>query len=404
MTDFSDITKLTPTLIKKLQDNNIFTVEVFNTYTLDQLKEVLKGTPEATIRDIQMETWKKTGSWFITGNKMKDYRLPEITFTTGSEAIDDMLRTQGERREGKKGGIRSGTLTEFVGEEESGKTEFVHTAIVECLHAHPDWSAMVFDTENTFSDERLCEIATMRGYDADNILSRVIFTSVMHTQHFKEAVRAADVMIKARNVKLVAVDSIMATLRSEYLARENLAERQQILNGILRFLLNYARGFNVAVIVTNQVQSTPDMVFGFDPVKMNPPTGGHIQGHGANDRVYLRKVSGTGQKRIARLIASSRFPPSERPYVITARGIEDTTDWKEESKKLEEKAKMISTTDAPMGYSCPKCGKAFGQMTPEKCPQCGNSFVEQPAPAEQHEDVVPHTEEVVQAEETPQNA
>jgi len=45
---------------------------------------------------------------------------------------------------------------------------------------------------------------------------------------------------------------------------------------------------NAVVLVTNQVQSKPDAFFG-DPTR---PIGGHILGHTATFRLYLRKSKG----------------------------------------------------------------------------------------------------------------
>jgi DNA repair protein RadA len=61
--------------------------------------------------------------------------------------------------------------------------------------------------------------------------------------------------------------------------------------------------FKVAVIVTNQVHSQPDMFFG-DPTA---PVGGHILAHVSHTRIYLRKLK--GERRIARIVDS---PPSSR--------------------------------------------------------------------------------------------
>ena len=71
------------------------------------------------------------------------------------------------------------------------------------------------------------------------------------------------------------------------------------------------------VIVTNQVSAKPDAFFG-DPTR---PVGGHIVGHSATFRVYLRKSK--GGKRIARLIDSPSLPEAEAVFSVSEDGIRD---------------------------------------------------------------------------------
>ena len=58
-------------------------------------------------------------------------------------------------------------------------------------------------------------------------------------------------------------------------------------------------------------------VFG-DPTR---PIGGHIVGHTATFRVYLRK--GKAGKRVARLIDSPNLPEGEAVFMVTEDGIKD---------------------------------------------------------------------------------
>jgi DNA repair protein RadA len=108
----------------------------------------------------------------------------------------------------------------------------------------------------------------------------------------------------------------MSLFRSEYAGRGTLAIRQQKLNRHLHALQRLADKHNLAVYVTNQVMSKPDVFFG------NPTAaiGGHILGHASQFRVYLRR--GKAGKRIARLVDSPCLPEGEAIFKITAKGIE----------------------------------------------------------------------------------
>mgnify|MGYP000105984877 CR=1 FL=1 len=316
--EFEDLASITPSIASALRKNDVTTIESLAMQTLDQLKEILKGVSEKKIRMIQIEAWKAIGYWFTPADMLSQTRKEEFVFTTGCKALDEMLA----------GGIRTRCITEFVGEYGSGKTESLLTILVETLGRNKDFSALFFDSEESFSEKRVTQIASVRGYEPKGILSKTLYVPVWHTQHFMESVRWADRLIKERNVKLILVDSIIAPLRAEYVGREVLWERQQLLNKILRDLLNYAKAFNLSVVMTNQVVANPQVVYTSDPLSNNLPTGGNILAHNAETRIYLRKAH--GNRRIARLIDSSWLPPRECVFQITKKGIEDIKQDEEE--------------------------------------------------------------------------
>jgi len=72
------------------------------------------------------------------------------------------------------------------------------------------------------------------------------------------------------------------------------------------------------VVITNQVMSTPDAMYG-DP---NKPTGGHVMAHACTHRVYLRK--GKKDTRIATVIDSPYLPEEKARFAITEMGVIDS--------------------------------------------------------------------------------
>jgi DNA repair protein RadA len=74
---------------------------------------------------------------------------------------------------------------------------------------------------------------------------------------------------------------------------------------------------DLAVVVTNQVQSKPDVFFG-DPTRA---TGGNVIAHGATVRIYLRK--GKGEQRVAKMIDAPNLPEGEAVFVLADEGIVD---------------------------------------------------------------------------------
>ena len=96
-----------------------------------------------------------------------------------------------------------------------------------------------------------------------------------------------------------------------------LATRQQKLNRHLKELKQLSDVFNAIVLVTNQVMSKPDAMWG-DPTKA---IGGHIVGHASTFRLYLRKSK--GGRRVARLIDSPNPPEGDAVISVTEDGIRD---------------------------------------------------------------------------------
>ena len=124
-------------------------------------------------------------------------------------------------------------------------------------------------------------------------------------------------MSKEIPVKLLVVDSLTAHFRAEYVGRATLAERQQLLNKHMHDLLRFGDLNNAVIAVTNQVASKPDAFFG-DPTR---PIGGHIVGHTATFRIYLRKSK--AGRRVARLIDSPNLPEGEAVIMLKEEGIRD---------------------------------------------------------------------------------
>ena len=190
-------------------------------------------------------------------------------------------------------------------------------------------SAVIIDTENTFRPERIAQM--VRGlppapdgqeWDPDEFLRNISVARAFNSNHqILLAESAMDLAEKSRStgrpVRLLIVDSVTAHFRAEYVGRGTLADRQQKLNKHLHDLMRFGDLNNALILVTNQVMAKPDTFFG-DPTK---PVGGHVLGHTATFRLYLRKSK--GEKRIARLVDSPNLPDGEAVFTVTTEGVKD---------------------------------------------------------------------------------
>jgi len=230
--------------------------------------------------------------------------------STGSKNLDDLLG----------GGVETWAMTEFYGEFGSGKSQICHTLCVMVQAPHGqgglEAGAVYIDTEGTFRPERISEIAEARGLDAQKILSGITVARAYNSAHQELIVKDLGKVVEEKKVKLVILDSAVAHYRAEFLGRGTLAERQQRLNKFMHQLLRTAEIYNVAVVVTNQVQAAPDSFFG-DPTR---PTGGHVVAHTSTYRVYLRKAA---KNRIARMVDSPYHPERDVVFLLDEKGVDD---------------------------------------------------------------------------------
>jgi DNA repair protein RadA len=102
---------------------------------------------------------------------------------------------------------------------------------------------------------------------------------------------------------------------------------------MLNKLIRLVEIYNIAVVITNQVQSSPDTFFG-DPTKA---AGGNVLGHSSTYRIYLRK---SGENRVAKMIDSPYHPYSDARFTVNERGADDLD---EELKKPSNSGKKSAT-------------------------------------------------------------
>lgn len=322
--DISDLPGVGPATKAKLESGGITTLLDLAASTTNELVDNLNLTEE-TAHNLIFEAQKllKEKGYLekdlVSANELFARRSKMLKCTTFSQNLDNLLA----------GGIETQAVTEFYGEFGSGKTQICHTVCVSAQlpvdQKGLGGSALYIDTESTFRPERAAQIAKARDLDVDNVLNNIHVAKIYNASHLELIVRAMGSIIQQNNIKLVIVDSIISLHRAEFLGRGTLSERQQKLNAIMHRLKRISEIYNVAVIITNQVQASPDTFFG-DPTKA---AGGNIIGHASTYRVYLRKA---GQERKAIMIDSPMHPYGDTNFIVTEGGISDPVDKDKEKK------------------------------------------------------------------------
>ncbi|MFX0171962.1 MAG: DNA repair and recombination protein RadA [Candidatus Hodarchaeota archaeon] len=316
--NINDLPGVEPVLAKKLYETGFKTPASIATASIGELMS-LGNLGEKTATKIIQSARDALDYGFVTADVILEARRNMLRATTGADSLDDLLN----------GGIETGSITELYGEFRTGKTQIAHQLCVTCqlppslggfnTDDKNPIKCIYIDTEGTFRPERIVAMASRFGNDINvkTVLKHIYHGRAYNSDH--QMVLAENIIHDApvSNIKLVIIDSLIAHFRAEFVGRGTLATRQQKLNQHLHTLLKLAEVNKVAVIVTNQVHSQPDMFFG-DPTA---PVGGHILAHVSHTRIYLRKSK--GERRIARIVDSPLLPESEAVFAITKDGVVD---------------------------------------------------------------------------------
>jgi len=314
--ELEDLPGVGPAIAEKLREAGLNSLEAIAVTSPAELVATVEIGEATAAKIINAAREAADIGGFETGDKILERRESIGKLTTGSKALDALLG----------GGLETRAMTEFYGEFGSGKTQIAHQLVVNVQLAPEEGglsgSAIMIDTENTFRPERIKDMAEGVGLDFTEVLKNVHVARAYNSNHqillVDKAQELADELKETEKpVRLLIIDSATAHFRSEYVGRGTLSERQQKINKHLHDALRFGDLNNAVVMITNQVQVRPDAFFG-DPTR---PIGGHIVGHTATFRIYLRKSK--GEKRIARLVDSPNLPEAEAVFSVTKSGIRD---------------------------------------------------------------------------------
>ncbi|CED84399.1 family atpase dmc1 [Phaffia rhodozyma] len=297
----------------------------------------IKGLSEAKVEKLKDVALKLLPSAIMTATEVSTRRESAVMISTGSKAVDAMLG----------GGISTQSVTEVYGEFRTGKSKSSKNLISARSISLPKCSssaqlahtlcvmtqlpvemgggggkAAYLDTEGTFRADRIKAIAERAGVDGklacDNITYARAYNSEQQLELINElALRFGD----DGTYKLLIIDSIINLFRQDYSGRGELSERQQKLNQMLSRLSKLSEEFNIAILMTNQVQSDPGAQLMFASASSAKPVGGHVLAHASATRLHLRK--GRAEERICKVVDSPDVAESEAAYRLSNGGWDD---------------------------------------------------------------------------------
>lgn len=250
--------------------------------------------------------------------------------STGCQALDNLLN----------GGVECKSITEFYGENASGKTQLSHSLAIQVQRPIKDGGLLEdlknppfvlwLDTEGTCRPERFVSILAgkhlITDYPADikqklldnkelspeeeqvvktvksnqekeapKYLDRIIVQKATNAYAQFILVQNAMQLCQHMNIKLLIVDSGTALFRSDYLGRGNTKAKFDLLNEVIHDLKAIAENYNIPVIFINQIYHSPEQSFGKDE---DIPYGGNIIGHAIPYRIKLEHFIKTNKATI----------------------------------------------------------------------------------------------------------
>ncbi|KAL6152692.1 Meiotic recombination protein dmc1 [Exserohilum turcicum] len=302
--------------ISKLKSNGYYTIASVHSATRRNLLKI-KGFSEIKVDKVKdaIAKCQPAGGGFQTAHELGQQRKRVLKISTGSKALDAILG----------GGFQTMSISEVFGEFRCGKTQLSHTmSVITQLPKDmggAEGKVAYIDTEGTFRPERIAQIAERFGVDPETAQDNITYARAVNSEHQMELLNKVAEFFVSNEYRLLIIDSIMALFRVDYTGRGELNERQQKLNQFLSKLTHVAEEFNVAVLLTNQVQSDPGASALFASADGRKPVGGHILAHASATRILLRK--GRGEERVAKIQDSPDMPEKEATYIITNGGIND---------------------------------------------------------------------------------
>jgi DNA repair protein RadB len=179
------------------------------------------------------------------------------------------------------GGLETRTISQIYGSPASGKSTLCMIAAVSCLRAgHP----VVFIDSEGFSIERFRQIT---GEDTEKLADRLYLFEPMDFEQQGTMIAEADKILKSHKPGLFILDSATALYRTDL---DKGRDAMQMLTRQMIQILGYAKRYDLAVIITNQVymDTTRNTFYGL---------GGTAMEHLSKVIVRLERLEMPGRRR-----------------------------------------------------------------------------------------------------------
>ncbi len=257
-------------------------------------------------------------------------------------------------------GFRSGTLIEFYGKPQMGKTQWMYDLAVRTMlpKEKGGWgrSVIYFDTEGAYSVQRILKSGLYWGLTESDFEKKMFYVSprVLTTgSDLLTHLENIDKMIVENDVGLIIIDSIIQPFKNEFKTvtgegLKNMGARQNMLGQALMKLKSLAQAYQLIVCYTNQVIANIGGVMN-QPSEI--PVGGDTVGHASDLRFWLKKdkpIENGIETRKMKLVDCGWLPPTTSSFCLTPFGIVDPSEAKEVMKIAEQMENRDPKDNSPI--------------------------------------------------------
>ncbi len=314
MTEIKDLEGVGPKTAADLKDAGRDNLNKLAAANPDYIHEYVDSLGPKKAEDIieKARDELRGGNRFKSGTDLEKEQTEMGTITTGSEELDGLLG----------GGVGVGYLTEAYGTSSSGKTQLAHQLAVnaqlpEDQGGNKNGSEVVFiDVEETFSADRIRDMAEPLGLDGDKALDRI---QIARTTDLSDQEKAVEDIrgLNLQDTALIIIDSMVGHIRAEFEGRSEYGERADRLGNMMSTLQKLASNNDIAIFYTNQAGRDPSVQYG-DPVYAY---GGATMKHRSSFRLRLDSRGSKGFN--AELIDSPNLPQEDIYFGVAQGGIVD---------------------------------------------------------------------------------
>lgn len=223
--------------------------------------------------------------------------MSETYFGTSCAPLDTLLG----------GGIETGTVTQVYGPPAAGKTNLALGVTAEAV---ADEETVVYIDTEDLSIDRLEQFLTTYEAPVAELAERILIESAHDFEEQRTAVMSVESL--AEKAGVVVLDSATGFYRLTRSNDDN-GETLRAVADQVTHLLGLARRFDLAVVVTNQVYTDPEL-------DRPQPLGGHTLGHWTGTILRLDRYRG-GTRRATLEKHRSQAAGDTATFQITDNGL-----------------------------------------------------------------------------------
>lgn len=311
--------------IQKLKDIGINSIQGLYMTSRKNLLNI-KGFNEKKIKNIFNEANKiEVYGLFQKGSTLMNERDNNIfKISTTSKNIDNILG----------GGIESSSLTEIIGERNTGKTDFVHILCVSAQKINPSNKIIFIDFDKTFISKKVIGFAKALNMKKKKVADNILL--INDIDNYEQLIKKLDEItekIHKGEYCLLIVESLISLFQKYF--EEKISNNSQSNNFEIKFdiesklgqilikLKNMALLFNIAVIISRRININNDSdehANNYDLINYDQNIE-IILGNECQTRFKLKRIKNGKIKCI--LLNSPMMPEKDCKFIINEKGIVD---------------------------------------------------------------------------------